>query len=314
MTSSLIIELGHLLNISIKAGTPLLLASLGEVYAERSGVLNLGLEGIMLIGAATGFIVAYSTGCPELGVLAAIVAGAIIGLLHAFVCISLQANQVVAGLALVMVGTGLSSLMARDYVGIALKRALRPVKIPGLSRIPIIGEGFFHHDILVYASYFITLILWFIMYKTKYGIWIRAVGEDPSAADAMGVNVYLVRYICTTFGGAMAGLAGAHISLAYTPMWVEGITVGRGWIALALVIFAMWDPLRAMIGAYLFGTTEVLQYWLQMPLQAMGIDPSLLGTFPYVATIIVLLVGSFERIRKRIGAPASLGKPYVRGF
>ncbi|RLF17482.1 MAG: ABC transporter permease, partial [Thermoprotei archaeon] len=302
MTNVIAKQIALFINISIKAGTPLLLASLGEIYAERSGILNLGLEGIMLVGAVTGFILAHSTGNPLIGIIVSLLAGALMGLMHAFVCVTLRANQVVAGLALVMIGTGLSSLLGRSYVGVALEKPLRPLKIPVLSEIPILGEGFFYHDILIYTSYVLVPLLWFILYKTKVGIQIRAVGENPAAADSMGVNVYLIRYACTIFGGSLAGLAGAYISLAYTPMWMEGITVGKGWIALALVIFAMWDPLRAVLGAYLFGTTDVLQYWLQMPLQRRGIDPSILGTLPYIATIIALLIGSFERIRKRIGA------------
>ena len=306
-------QLALFINISVKAGTPLLLAALGEIYTERSGVLNLGLEGIMLLGAVTGFIATYSTGSPVIGIMISLIAGAVLGLVHAFVCVSLRANQVVTGLALVMVGTGLSSLLGRRYVGVALSNPLRPIELPILSDIPVIGKGFFYHDPLVYTSYVLVVILWFILFKTKIGIMIRAVGEDPAAADSMGVNVYLVRYICTIFGGSLVGLSGAYISLAYTPMWIEGITVGRGWIALALVILATWNPARAILGAYLFGSTEVLQYWLQMPLQRHGIDPSILGTLPYVVTIIALLIGSLESIRKRIGAPAALGKPYVRG-
>jgi len=298
----------ELIRVAVEAGTPLLLATLGEIYAERSGVLNLGVEGMMLMGAATGFMVTFVTHNPLLGVVAAAVVGVLLSLVHAFVSITLRANQVVSGLALTMIGLGLSSLIARKFVGLPLPVRIPTIPIPGLSQIPIIGPGFFNHDPLVYFSYACVAILWYVLYKTKMGAAIRAVGENPAAADAMGVNVFLVRYLCVALGGGLAGIAGAYLSLVYAPMWIENMTAGRGWIAIALVVFALWDPLRAMIGAYLFGGLEAAQFTLQ----ARGIDPSLLGMLPYIATIIVLLIGVKETLRKRIGAPAALCKPYYR--
>ena len=297
-----------LLKTAVSAGTPLLLATIGEIFAERSGVLNLGVEGMMIMGAVSGFVVTMFTGSPAIGLLAALVAGGLLALLHAFISISLRGNQVVSGLALTMIGLGLSALMGRGVVGVPLKAKVGGLSIPLLSNIPIIGTIFFKQNPLVYFSYALVALSWFILYKTKLGIAIRAVGENPSAADAMGVNVYLIRYACVVFGGILAGLAGAYLSIVYIPAWVEGMTAGRGWIAVALVIFALWDPIRAMLGAYLFGGLEAAQFTLQ----AIGINPSILGTFPYLATIAVLTLSASETMRKRIGAPSALCKPYIR--
>ena len=300
---------GHMLQVAIRSGTPLLLGAVGEIYAERSGVMNLGIEGMMLVGAITGFAVALATGQPWLGFLAACLAGMVMALIHAFLSISLYANQVVSGLALAMLGLGLSSLMGRSYVGQPLPYRLLPQAIPGLADLPVIGPALFYQDPVVYLALGLAVASWFVLYRTRWGIIVRAVGDDPAAADAMGVNVYAVRYACVAFGGAMSGLAGAYLSVVYTPAWFEGMTAGRGWIALALVIFAFWDPLKAILGAYLFGATEALQYALQTNL---GIAAPLLGMIPYAATILAMLVAMSEALRKRIGAPAALGKPYIR--
>ena len=300
---------GQLLEATIRAGTPLLLATLGEIYAERSGVLNLGVEGMMIVGAITAFMIAYVTANPWLGVLAAILAAVLLSLVHAFVSITLKTNQVVSGLALTFVGLGVSAMLGKAYIGVVLPASIRPIRIPVLSDIPIIGPGLFEQDPIAYIAIILVPIMWFILYKTEFGLNIRAVGENPAAADTLGVNVYLIRYICVAIGGGLAGLAGAHLSLAYTPMWVEGMTAGRGWIAIGLTIFAMWSPGRALIGAYLFGGIDILQFRLQQ----YNIPPNLLGMLPYVFTILALLVGTTERIKKRIGAPAALGIPYTRG-
>ncbi|RLE49978.1 MAG: ABC transporter permease [Candidatus Methanomethylicota archaeon] len=297
-----------LLRTAISAGTPLLLATIGEIFAERSGVLNLGVEGMMIMGAVSGFVVTMFTGSPLLGIAAALMAGGLLALLHAFISISLRGNQVVSGLALTMIGLGLSALIGRGFVGIPLKAKLSSLSIPLLSDIPVIGEILFKQDPIVYFSYALTIASWITLYKTKLGVAIRAVGENPGAADAMGVNVYLMRYACVIFGGMLAGLAGAYLSIVYIPAWVEGMTAGRGWIAVALVIFALWDPLRAMLGAYLFGGLEAAQYTLQ----AIGINPCILGMFPYLATIAVLTLSASETMRKKIGAPSALCKPYIR--
>jgi len=291
----------------LKAGTPLLIGTLGGIYVERSGIMNLGAEGIMIVGAVTGFAVARETGDPVLGVLAAVLAGMLLALSYGVLVITLRANQVVSGLALTMFGIGLSSLMGKGYIGVPAPH-LPSIPIPGLSQIPAVGQLLFNHNPLVYVSILLTVVLWFVLYKTKAGIIVRSVGEAPAAADAMGINVYRVRYLCLMLGGALMGLSGAYLSLVYIPAWIEGMTAGRGWIVVALTVFSMWDPLRAMLGAYLYGGVEVLQYHLQ----PYGVPAAFLSMLPYLATIIVLCITSREAVRKKLGAPAALGKPYTR--
>lgn len=293
---------------AIRAGTPLLFGTLGEIYAERSGVLNLGVEGMMIMGAVTGFGVTLATDNVWLGIALAAVVGGLLALVHAFLSITLRANQVVSGLALTMFGLGLSGLVGKRYVGTPLPFRLRSVPIQVLSDIPILGPLLFQHDPLVYVSLALVPLLWFILFKTRVGISIRSVGESPATADALGVNVYLVRYLCVFIGGMFAGLGGAYLSVVYAPAWIEGMTAGAGWIVIALTIFAMWSPVRALLGAYLFGWVKVLQYRLQ----PLGISPNLLNMLPFIFTIIVLLAGTGEVIRKRIGAPSALGIPYAR--
>jgi ABC-type uncharacterized transport system permease subunit len=296
-----------ILEEAVKAGTPLLLATLGEVYCERSGILNLGLDGIMTVGALAGFAATWATGSVWAGFLAAMVAGGTFSLIHAFTSISLGVNQTVSGLALTMLGTGISSLLGAKYVGLPLRDRLLPIRIPVLSETPVLG-GLFRHDPLVYMSMALAIVLWYVLFKTRLGVIIRAVGEKPEAVDAAGVNVYLVRYSCVFLGGVLGGLGGAYVSLCYTPGWREDIMMGRGWIALALTIFSLWNPIGSMLGAFLFGGVEVLQFHLQ----DYGVPASLLGALPYVATIIVLVVSSIGFMKKRLGAPAALGSPYRR--
>jgi len=248
---------------------------------------------MMLVGAVTAFAVTQSTGSIFLGILAAIIAGGLMGLVHGFMSITLKVNQYVSGLALVMLGSGVSSLIGLGFIGIRGK-TLSPV--------------LFGYDILVYVFLALAGILWFVMYRTRIGIEIRSVGENPAAADALGVNVDRTRYMCTIFGGMMVGLAGSYLSVAYLSSWTDNMTSGRGWIILALTIFASWDPRGAVIGAWLFGGIEALQYRLQ----PLGISPSFLNMLPFIATIIILVVSG--RLRKGGGQPpASLGKPYRRG-
>jgi simple sugar transport system permease protein len=288
------------------AGTPLLYSTLGEIYAERSGVMNLGVEGMMIMGAVTAFIVGKITESLLLAVLAAVLVGIALSLIHAFVSITMRGNQIVSGLALTMFGLGLSSVIGIKYIG-SPGISFNPIKIPFLSQIPLLGP-IFRRDALFYLSIMLAVVMWYILFRTKIGIRIRACGENPAAADALGVNVSLIRYVCTAIGGGLAGLGGAYLSTVTAPFWVDGMTAGRGWIAIALVIFSFWSPLRAMVGAYLFGGIEAIQF----NLQAYGIPTDVLGMMPYIATIVVMIFSVSETMRKRLGAPAALGVPFVR--
>lgn len=294
---------------AIRAGTPLLFATIGEILTERAGILNLGLEGMMLMGAFTGFAVSYNTGNLWLAAIAAMAVAGMLAALHAFMSITLRVNQVVSGLALVFLGSGLSGFWGQAYVGVQ-SPSFTNLKIPLLGNIPIVGKILFDRDPLVYIGYMIVPIVWWFLYKTRYGMDLRAVGEAPDAADARGINVYLIRYIYTIVGGTLSGLGGAYLSLVYTPMWVENMTAGRGWIAIVLVIFAIWDPLLAMVGAYLFGGISVLQFGLQVA--QIPIPANIMKMFPYLFTIVVMLFTSSERIKKRFGVPSALGVPYSR--
>lgn len=295
------------LTLTIPAGTALLLGTLGEVYAERSGVLNLGVEGMMIMGAVTGFAVTFATKNVVLGIVAASLAGILMSLIHAYFSITLRVNQVVSGLALTMLGLGISGLLGKQFIGMPLPVRLQPLNIPILSNLPILGE-FFRFNILVYISILLVPLLSFFLYRTNWGIVLRSVGENPAAADAMGVNVFLVRYLAVMFGGFMAGLAGAFLSVAYAPAWIEGMTAGAGWIVIALTIFSLYDPTRAMLGAYLFGGVRVLQFRLQ----PLGIPANLLNMLPFLMTILVLVLISEQAFRRRIGVPAALMQPYSR--
>jgi len=297
------------LDRTIAAGTPLLLGTLGEVVAERSGILNLGVEGMMSIGAVSGFMVAMGTGSPWAGLAAAAAAGAALSLLHAFTSVTLKVNQVISGLALAMLGVGMSGLLGKPYMGLPLPAQLPAVKIPVLADIPYAGTILFDKDPLFYFAVALGVALWFLLAKTRWGMRVRSVGENPAAAAVQGVNVGGIRYLCTLIGGALAGMGGAHLSLVYSKSWTEGMTGGRGWIVIALTIFALWNPLRAFVGAFLFGGIFVLQYLLQ----PLGIPPNLLGMMPYLATLVVLLVGGLNRDRRHQDAPAALGEPYTRG-
>lgn len=295
------------LTLTIPAGTALLLGTLGEVYAERSGVLNLGVEGMMIMGAVIGFAVTFATKNAILGIVAASLAGVLMSLIHAYFSITLRVNQVVSGLALTMLGLGVSGLLGKQFIGMPLPVRLQPLNIPILSNLPIIGE-FFKYNALVYFSILLVPLLSFFLYKTNWGIVLRSVGENPAAADAMGVNVFLVRYLAVMFGGLMAGLGGAFLSVAYSPAWIEGMTAGAGWIVIALTIFSLYDPTRAMLGAYLFGGVRVLQFRLQ----PLGIPANLLNMLPFIMTILVLVLISEQAFRRRIGVPAALMQPYSR--
>lgn len=294
---------------AVRAGTSVLFATLGEIFAERSGVLNLGVEGMMLIGALAGFVATVRTGNPWLGVLAAGMAGGMLSLIHAVLSVTLRANQVASGLALTIFGTGLSAALGRGVIGIPAA-GFHPIALPAISHIPFLGPVLFRQDPLVYLSYLLVPAAWFVLYRTRWGLDIRAVGEHPEAADAMGIDVARIRYACVATGGVLAGLGGTFLSTAYTSMWIENMTAGRGWIAVAMVIFATWDPLRAVVGAYLFGGVNALQLNLQAAGTRLPIYLVLMA--PYVFTIIVLVFATRETARKRLGAPAALTVPYSR--
>ncbi|WP_276487424.1 ABC transporter permease [Ectopseudomonas mendocina] len=294
----------------VRTGTPLLLVALGELVCEKSGVLNLGQEGMMLFGAVIGFIVAFSTGSLWLGVLLAIVAGMLLSLLFAAVALGFNANQVATGLALTIFGVGLSTFVGAAWVGKPLA-GFEPIVIPLLADIPLIGRMLFAQDVLIYLSFVLfTLVAW-VLLKSRIGLIIQAVGENPDAASAMGLPVLRVRTLAVLFGGAMAGLAGGYLSLAYTPMWAENMTAGRGWIALALVVFASWRVFRVLLGAYLFGLASILHLVAQGI--GLSIPSNLLAMLPYVATIVVLVLLSRDAIKTRLYAPVSLGQPWQPG-
>lgn len=292
----------------IGAATPLLFAALGELVSEKAGVLNLGVEGMMIAGAVSAFAVTVTTGSGALGILAAILAGTLMALAFGILTLSLLANQVATGLALTIFGLGLSSLVGAGFVGIPVDRLPR-LDLPGLSDLPVIGPLLFGHDFLIYLSIAMTVAVAWFLRKTRAGMILRAVGENDVSAHSIGYDVIRVRYLAVIFGGAMAGLAGAYLSLAYTPMWVEGMTAGRGWIALALVVFASWRPLRLLAGAYLFGGVTILQLYAQGA-GGFGVPSEVLSMMPYIATILVLTIISAGPWRGRLDAPACLGKPF----
>ena len=290
------------------AATPLLIAALGELVVERSGVLNLGVEGMMVMGAVSGFAAAQLTGSPWLGILAAIIAGALFSLLFGFLALTLVTNQVATGLALTLLGLGLSGLIGEAFVGQAGVK-LPSLHIPYVSDIPLIGRLLFGQDAIFYMSVLLTAgVAWFL-FKTRAGLTLRAVGDSHASAHALGVKVITIRYLAVMFGGACAGLAGGHLSLVYTPQWVENMTAGRGWIALALVVFASWRPLRLVAGAYLFGAVTIGQLHAQA--LGLGIPSQLLSSLPYLATVIVLVLISGNRRLTMMNTPASLGRPFV---
>ena len=317
-------DLITILQAGVASGTVLLFATIGEIFAERSGVLNLGVEGMMLIGAMSAFSIAISTGNPWLGLLVGMLAAGLFSQIHAFITITLQADQVVSGLALTFLGVGVSLVLGEGLSKAGAVSLLPNFSIPLLTQIPILGQIFFtDQSVLVYIGYLLTPLAAYYIYKTRPGMHLRAVGEFPAAADSMGVNVYRLRYFYVFVGGLLAGLAGATISLAVSPGWFSELTTaGQGWIAIGLVIFAQWNPWRAAFGAYIFGALRRLILDIQGPAILFGLanpfyyNPYLgffLQMLPYAFTIIVLVIGSREAMRKRLGAPAALGIPYIRG-
>ncbi len=300
-------------------GTPLVFAAVGELLAERSGVLNLGVEGMMLIGAVTAFWSVQHISGPDwlvllLATLIGGIAGLAVSLIHAILVVGLRANQIVSGLALTIFAgaTGLSS-----YVGNVARLGGQPahhefaaINVIGMDDAPVLGPILFHQNALVYASWVLVLLALAYLYRTRTGLHLRAVGESPQTADVMGVDVALYRYLHTLAGGLLAGVGGAYFSLAITPNWIDGMTSGAGWIAIALVIFAFWRPELTLVGAYLFGLFSSLGFVLQA--RQVHLPPEVLASLPYVMTVVVLVVVSTGWAKQRLGAPAALGTPYVR--
>jgi general nucleoside transport system permease protein len=292
---------------TLVAGTPLVYAALGELVTEKSGVLNLGVEGMMLTGAIVGFITGSATQSIWLGVCAGMLAGALLAALFSLIVITLVANQVAAGLALAVFGTGLSSLLGKSYTGTALVLPPSPMATT-ISRIPVIGDILTHLHPLVYLSWVLFVGVSYFLYRTKAGLVLRAVGESPASAHAIGYPVARIRYLATVFGGAMAGIAGAYMATIYTAIWTEGMTAGRGWIALALVVFATWRPARVLVGAYLFGGVTTAQLFAQGA--GIPVPPEVMSSLPYLATILVLVLITQNRTLVRMNAPPALGQPF----
>jgi ABC-type uncharacterized transport system permease subunit len=286
------------------SATPILLAAIGETVVEKSGVLNLGVEGMMIAGAVVGFITAVNTANPAIGFVTAAIAGALLSTIFATLVLYLKSNQVATGLGLTLVGLGISALLGKPYEGIK-SPTLQSLDIPILSDIPIIGHMLFSHDAMVYVSILIVGLVWYTLKYTRVGLVLRAVGENHDAAHALGYKVIRIRFLAIMFGGACSGLGGAYISLVRVPQWTEGMTAGAGWIALAIVVFASWKPWRTLIGAYLFGGITVLQLNLQAA--GVAIPVEYLSMSPFLITIAVLVIIS---ARGNQGAPASLGRPF----
>lgn len=303
-------DITFIAQISIKSSVAVLLATIGEIIAERSGILNLGVEGMMLVGALAGFAAGHVTGNPLLAVAAGTFAGGLLSLVHAFFSIKLRANQVLSGLALTILGTGLANFLGRPLIGSAGVR-IRPQPIPYLSDIPVVGDVFFNQSPYAYGTYILVPLVWYVLFKTRAGLILRAVGEDANSSDAAGINVPLTRTLSVFTGGLFAGLAGTYLSLSYTPGWKETMTGGQGWIAIAMVIFCMWNPLYAFFGALLFGGLTALQFFFQAT--SIDIIPFyILKMLPYLLTITVLVLVSASGKRKKSASPADLGVPFIR--
>ncbi len=320
-----------LLDATVRASTVLILAALGEIIAERAGVLNLGVEGMMLVGALGGFITTVLTGNPWIGMLVGTALGVMMAAIHAFLCVTLKSDQVISGIMLTLLGTGLTTFFGQQWVGKdidGLDKVLFPVVGRFLVEIPVVGEALFRNTWMDFAALALVPLTWYFLFHTNLGLEITAVGDDPETADTMGVNVFRIRYLCVLLGGAFAGAAGAHLSLGFTRLWVPGMTAGRGWIAVALVIFAQWSPIRALAGAYLFGLLDALKLRSQAVDLSVGADfpasvlvndvldvlfhPSIMATYPYVATVAVLSFVVIRTREERLGVPGALLQPYTR--
>ncbi len=292
----------------ITASTPLVIAAIGELVTERSGVLNLGVEGMVIIGSVSAFAAAQMTGSAYVGLLAGVAGGALFSLLFSFLTLTLVANQVATGLALTIMGVGASGMIGESYVSVPGIRLL-PIEIPLLSQIPYLGTVLFKQDIVFYLSIVLVIAVNWFLFRSRAGLKLRAIGDSHGSAHALGIPVIRTRYLAVMFGGACAGLAGAQLSLIYTPQWTENMSGGRGWIALALVVFSSWRPWRILAGGYLFGAVTILQLHAQA--FGIGIPAQFLSMLPYAATVIVLIIISQNRRMTLINTPASLGKSFV---
>jgi ABC-type uncharacterized transport system permease subunit len=303
-------DLVPLLVATLVGGTPLVYAALGELVTERSGVLNLGVEGIMACGAIVAFVTAHASGNVWAGVAVGAAAGMAMATAFGLLAISLQANQVAVGLALAIFGAGLSSFLGKSYVGVAI--VTEPSALAAAAaRLPLVGGVLGKTHPLVWLSWLVFAGVWAFLYRSKAGLVLRAVGESPSSAYAIGYRVVRIRYAATLFGGAMAGIAGAYVSIIYTSLWTEGLIAGRGWIAVALVVFATWRPGRCLLGAYLFGGVTMAQLFAQVA--GIPVPAELMSALPYLATILVLVLISRNAALIRLNVPASLGKPFLAG-
>ncbi|OBR66893.1 ABC transporter permease [Paenibacillus oryzae] len=300
----------YLIIASISSGTPLLFAVLGGILSERSGVIFLGTEGTMLIGAVVSCLTFAGTGSMLLSVLASLAAAGGIGLAHAFLCVTLRANQIVSGLALTLFGTGLSAYLGKPVAGAALAVTVPRLSMPWLEKIPFAGAIFSNLDVFIWISFGLVAVLYLYIYKTSWGLHLRAIGDSPATSDAMGLRVGLTRYLHVIGGAMLMGLAGCYLIMVYSPNWMEGMTSGRGWIAIALIILAAWNPLYALGGAYLFGGLDALGFRLQ--LMEIGIPSYFLKMLPYLVTIVVLMIVGWRGRHVPSPEPKSLGSAYVR--
>lgn len=307
MTTALLVSI---ISTAIVYAVSVLYAAIGEIFSQRAGVMNLGLEGIMLMGAVSGYLVAVHKQNLGLAMLTVIFVGAVLGLVFAFLTVTLQADQTVAGMAMLTFGTGLSGFIGKEVSGVSANLKFEPFDIPILCKIPVIGQSFFHQDILVYAMYIIIPLSMIYIYKTRPGMILRSLGENPATLDSAGYNVFALRYAYVIFGCAMTAVSGACVSLSYTNFWSDGMTSGKGWIAVALVVFASWNPIVAVFGALLFGAISVIGIDIQM--YATSIPSQFFSALPYVATIVALIFTTGNFRKKRSSAPAALCIPYDR--
>lgn len=301
--------IASMLAATVISGTPLILTAMGELVTEKAGVLNLGAEGMMSIGAVTAFAVAFSGGSTALAVAAGMAAACVMALAFGFLTLTMMANQVASGLALALFGVGLAAFIGKPFESTPLPM-IAPLAIPLLSDIPLIGPALFRQQFMVYLSWAVVAAVLYFLYRSRWGLVLRAVGESPSSAHAVGYRVIALRYAAVAFGGAMAGMGGAFMSVFYTPLWAEGMVAGRGWIALALVVFATWRPMRVVLGAYLFGGVMISQLFVQGSGLRLDLPPQLMSSLPYLATIVVLVLISRNAHTIRLHSPASLGQPF----